>query len=140
MDVIRGRVWSRPVPQGEGDYGPFLEGCAEGRLLVQRCTACEHRQFYPRPFCVRCAGPVEWIEASGLGSLYTFTVVRQFRGEPFGSELPYVVGMVDLDEGVRMLGTLTDVAVDDVRIGMPVESYAVEYEPGRAIVFWRPRR
>ena len=61
-------------------------------------------------------------------------------GEPFAHQLPYVLAMVDLAEGVRMFGTLTDVDVESVEIGMPVTAYAREYEPGRALVYWRPAR
>jgi uncharacterized OB-fold protein len=138
MQVVQGKPWNRPAPLGEGDYGPFFEACAQGRLLVQSCPSCGHRQFYPRPFCVQCAATPEWLEASGRGSLYTYTVIRQFRGEPYASELPYALGMVDLAEGVRMFGGITGVDPAQVRIGMPLVAYAVEYEPGRAMPYWRP--
>jgi uncharacterized OB-fold protein len=140
IEVVQGKLWNRPTPLGEGDYGPFFEACAQGRLLIQICERCGHRQFYPRPFCVRCAADVAWLETSGRGSLYTFTVIRQFRGEPFASELPYALGMVDLDEGVRMFGGITDVDPADLRVGVPLVAYAVEYEPGRAMPHWRPAR
>jgi uncharacterized OB-fold protein len=64
-------------------------------------------------------------------------VVRQNGMPPFKDELPYVVAMVELPEGVRMLGSLTGVDVEQVRVGMPVEAYAVEFEPGLALPFWR---
>ena len=53
-------------------------------------------------------------------------------------ELPYAVAMVELEEGVRMMGTVTGCPVESVRIGMPVESYAVECGDGMAVPFWRP--
>ncbi len=138
MDVVRDRPWNRPTPQGEGDFGPFLEACAEGRLLIQQCPACHHRQFYPRALCTRCGAAPGWYEVSGRGTLYTFTVVRQFRAPPFGDELPYAVGMVDLPEGVRLFGGITTADVAGVHIGMALEAYAVEFEPGRALPYWRP--
>ncbi|HEV8295691.1 MAG TPA: OB-fold domain-containing protein [Acidimicrobiales bacterium] len=138
IDVVRGREWGRPIPNGEGDYGPFLEACAGGRLLIQECPQCGNRQFYPRPICTSCGGTPDWLEASGLATLHTFTVVRQFRARPFGDELPYAVGVVDLDEGVRMLGNITDVAVDDIHVGIRLVAYGVEFEPGRAVPYWRP--
>ena len=138
MDVIRGETWNRPIPNGEAEYGEFYDACAEGRLLVQRCPLCDHVQFYPRPMCTRCAATPVWLECAGVGTVYTFTVVRQYRAEPFGSELPYALAMIDLPEGPRMFGRLTGIDPADVRIGMAVEAYAVEFEPGRAIVQWRP--
>jgi uncharacterized OB-fold protein len=76
---------------------------------------------------------------SHRGTVYTFTIIRQYHAKPFGGELPYCVAMVDLDDApVRMFGTLTGIAVDDVRVDLPVEAYAVEYTPGRAVPYWRP--
>jgi uncharacterized OB-fold protein len=138
MDVVRGETWNRPIPNGEAEYGEFYAACAEGRLLVQRCPACEHRQFYPRPVCTKCAATPEWLECSGTGTVHTFTIVRQYRAEPFGSELPYPLVMIDLPEGPRMFGRLTGVGADEVCIGMAVEAYAVEFEDGRAVPHWRP--
>ena len=89
---------------------PFWEAASEGRLLYQRCPSCGHRQFYPRALCTACGATPEWAEASGRGEVHTFTVVRQHGGKAFREELPYVVAIVELSEGVRMMGTLTDVA------------------------------
>lgn len=138
MRVEDGRPWERPVPHGEGEYGTFFEGCAQGKLLVQDCPSCGKRQFYPRALCISCGLTPDWLEASGKGTVHTFTVVRQMRLEPFAGERPYVVAVIDLDEGVRMLGTLTGIDPDDVVIGLPVEAYARIYEEGRAIPYWRP--
>ena len=70
--------------------------------------------------------------------VHTFTIVRQYGQAPFKGELPYAVAMVELGEGVRMMGTVTGCPVESVRIGMPVESYAVECGDGMAVPFWRP--
>jgi hypothetical protein len=140
MDVIREVAWERPTPAGEAEYGEFFAAAAQGRLLVQECPSCGHRQFYPRPICTSCAATPGWLECAGTGTVHTFTIVRQYRAEPFGSQLPYALAMVDLPEGPRMFGPLTGVDVDEVRIGMAVEAYGVEFEPGRAVVEWRPRR
>lgn len=81
---------------------PFWQACAEGRLTVQRCTACGSHQFYPRPFCLSCeATSLEWVEVSGSGAIYSLTTVRI----PVIDELPppYLLALVDLDEGPRLL-------------------------------------
>jgi hypothetical protein len=70
--------------------------------------------------------------------VHTFTIVRQNGQPPFEDELPYVVAMVELEEGVRMMGNVTGCAVESVRIGVPVEAYAVECGDGLAVPFWRP--
>jgi uncharacterized OB-fold protein len=138
MDVVRDETWSRPIPNGEAEFGEFYAACADGRLLVQRCPACEHRQFYPRPVCTRCASTPEWLECDGTGSVHTFTIIRQYRAEPFGSELPYALAMIDLPEGPRMFGRVTGIEAGEVHIGMAVEAYAVVFEEGRAVAHWRP--
>jgi len=85
-----------------------------------------------------CGSDPEWERASGRGTVHTFTVIRQNHARPFRDELPYVVAMVELDEGVRMMGNITDCAIDQVRIGMPVEVHMVQAEPGVGVPFWRP--
>jgi uncharacterized protein len=128
----------RPLPQPDNVSAPYWEGAAEGRLLVQQCPACGHRQFYPRALCTACAATPEWIEVSGRGTVHTFTVIHQNWSRPFKDELPYVVAMVDLDEGVRMMANVTDCAPDAVRIGVAVEAYTVKVDEGLGIPFFRP--
>ena len=85
-----------------------------------------------------CGGGVDWATASGRGVVHTFTVVRQTGEAPFRDQLPYVVAVIELDEGVRMMGNVTGCPVEGVRIGLPVEAYAVECGDGLAVPFWRP--
>jgi uncharacterized OB-fold protein len=92
---------------------PFWQACAEGRLTVQRCTGCGSHQFYPRPFCLSCeAISLEWVEASGNGTIYSLTTVRM----PVTDELPppYLLALVDLEEGPRLL---TNIEAESARIG-----------------------
>ena len=138
MEVVRGRTWERPQLAPGALDRVFFEAAARGDLLYQRCPACDHRQFYPRLLCIACGGDTSWATASGRGVVHTFTIVRQHGQAPFKGELPYAVAMVELEEGVRMMGTVTGCPVESVRIGMPVESYAVECGDGMAVPFWRP--
>ena len=140
MEVVRVEEWSKPLPRLDAVSEGFWQAAAEGRLLIQRCPGCDHRQFYPRALCTACGADPEWAEASGRGHVYTFTIVRQFGGKVFRDELPYVVAMIELEEGVRMMGNLTDCPIDAVRIGMEVEAYALLAEPQVGIPYWRPAR
>lgn len=140
MEVIRGGEWKRPIPAPDALERPFFEAAARGELLYQRCPKCRHVQFYPRAVCTACGADPEWAEATGRGSIHTYTVVRQNGMPPFKQELPYVVAMVELPEGVRMMGNVTGCAVDEVSVGLALEAYAVEFEPGLALPFWRPAR
>ncbi len=138
LEVRRGQTWERPTPAGGSVWSHYWQEAAEGRLLVQRCPSCGTRQFYPRAVCTACGGQPEWEQVSGRGSVYTFTVIRQQGAAPFRDLLPYVVAMIRLDEGPMMMGNITDCPVEEVAVGMPVEAYVVEAEPGVGVPFWRP--
>jgi uncharacterized OB-fold protein len=110
----------RPAPVADAETEPYWNAANEGRLVVQRCTSCGNHQLYPRWRCLRCRGEVQWVDASGGGTVYSFTVVRQNFSRPFRDLLPYVVALVDLDEGPRLMTNIVGCDPDDVRIGMSV--------------------
>jgi uncharacterized OB-fold protein len=90
----------------------------QGELWIQRCSACGRHVFYPRAVCPNCmADSLEWIVASGEGSVYSFTVVHR-TSEEFREEVPFVVGLIELTEGVRMMARLE---IAEPVVGMPVQ-------------------
>lgn len=125
----------------------YWDATARGELLIQRCPACGHRQHYPRAACTQCGATPEWERASGRGTIHTFTVIRQNHSRPFRDLAPYVVAIVELEEGPRMMGNVTDCPIEDVRIGMPVEVWFDpvappdaedgQADPDLAIPYWR---
>ena len=128
----------RPLPEPDNTSAPFWAGAARGELLIQRCTACGHAQFYPRPLCIECAGETEWEQASGEGTVHTFTVIRKNLAPPFDGLGAYVVAMIELPEGPRMMSNVTHVDPSEVRVGMPVSCYAVKLDDEMGLPFWRP--
>jgi uncharacterized OB-fold protein len=111
----------RPYPVLDPDTAPFWKAAAEGRLEIQRCLDCERWVFYPRVICPYCGGSaLEWAVASGRATVYSYTVVHRAPPE-FRDEVPYVVGLVDLEEGARLMTRLVDVEPAGVQVGMPVE-------------------
>ncbi len=104
----------RALPAPDNVSRELLADAATGKLVVQRCTACGHFQFYPRALCTACAGETEWVDASGRGTLHTYTVIRQNRSPAFAALSPYVVGIVELDEGVRMMSNIVDCDIDEL--------------------------
>jgi uncharacterized protein len=138
MEVRTTESWERPIPAGGNVVGEFWSAAASGRLLIQRCPSCGARQFYPRQVCATCGGTPEWEEASGDGVVHTFTIVRQNGVKPFKEELPYVVAMIELPEGPRMMGNVTGCDPEAVTVGMAVRAYAVKVEDGVAVPFWEP--
>ena len=138
VEVRRTESWAKPLPEPGPVSGPFWAAAAEGRILIQRCPACGHRQFYPRGLCTSCGSDPDWEEASGRGTVHTFTVIRQQGARSFRDETPYVVAMIELDEGPRMMGNVTGCPIDAVAIGMPVRAYVILAEPGIGITMWEP--
>ena len=126
----------RPVPVPDPETAPYWDATNEGRLLLQRCTRHGHRQLYPRPHCVVCRGPVEWEEASGRATVYSFTVIRQNMVRPFRDLLPYVVALVDLEEGPRLMTNIVDCEPDDVAVGAPVRVRFDEVTEGVRLPFF----
>ncbi len=96
-----------PAPQVNSETKPFWDGTAAGKLLLPRCQACQTTIWYPRLFCPACgAREVSWIEASGKGSIYSFTINR--RGSGDYRDIPFVLAYVELEEGPRMLTNIVD--------------------------------
>jgi uncharacterized OB-fold protein len=130
----------RPLPQLSDRYSrEYFEAWARGQLLIQQCTDCGHWQHYPRALCEQCGGSPEFREQEPVGTVYTYTIIRQMGVEPFRSEVPFPIAMVELACGVKIMGTLTHCDVDDVHIGMPVEAYPICFGGGIALPYWRPR-
>lgn len=92
-----------PKPLIDSDSQPFWDGLNRKELLIQQCDDCHQSIFYPRLLCPHCFSEhVSWTSASGRGTIYSYTVVHRAFG-PFAGETPYVVAIVELAEGVRMM-------------------------------------
>jgi uncharacterized protein len=128
----------RPAPGIEPESARYWSAAREGRLVIQRCEACGSYQLYPRDRCISCRGPVEWEEASGRGTVYSFTVIRQNYARPFRDQLPYVVALVDLEEGPRLMTNVVGCDIDDVSIGMAVRATFEEVSEEAGIALFAP--
>jgi uncharacterized OB-fold protein len=127
-----------PIPDETTEA--FWEAAANGKLLIKNCRDCGRHHAYPRPFCPHCwSENVDWVEASGRATLYTFSIVRQNDLAPFRDRLPYVAAVVDLDEGPRLMTNVVDCAVEDVRIGMPLE-FTTRVTEEFAVPVFRPAK
>lgn len=115
----------KPTPQPDAVTAFYWQGAADGELLVLRCAACGYLSHPPDVACARCGAlALDPAAISGLGSVYSFTIVRQAFDPAFLPEVPYVVALVELDEqpGLRVLANIVDVVYDAVEIGMRVEA------------------
>jgi len=106
--------------EGDGDSRVYWEGIAQGELRIQRCTICARSIFYPRSLCPHChSDQLSRIVASGKGTIYTYTVAHQAYGV-FASEAPFVIAIVELEEGVRMMTRIVDAPRERIAIGAQV--------------------
>ena len=123
----------KPRPQPSGEERHFFEAAAEGRIGLSRCRRCG-RSFLPRAVCPFCfALDPEPVVAAGRGSVYSFTVCHRAGVPGFESEVPYTIGLIELDEGVRMLANIVSVDPGAVSIGMPVKAVFEDRGEGLAV-------
>jgi uncharacterized OB-fold protein len=112
----------KPLPEPTPISQPFWEATRKHVLSIQRCEACKDYVFYPRSLCPHCgSAELVWTQVSGCGEVYSFTVARRPTMFAFQDEVPYVIAIVELDEGPRMTTNIVGCAPESVRIGMRVE-------------------
>ncbi|MSQ42476.1 MAG: hypothetical protein EXR65_05510 [Dehalococcoidia bacterium] len=112
----------------EPDTQPFWEGAKRSELRYQRCDTCQSIVFTPRAHCTACgSAKLSWHTSKGLGTIYTYSVVRQNRNPAFADLGAYAVAYVDVDEGFRMLTNIVGAAdpTKDIKVGQRVQ---VEFE------------
>ena len=112
----------KPVPIVNPWARPFWEAARERRFIIQRCTDCKKYIFYPRICCPYCfSDHVEWVEASGKGTIYSYTVVLNNPPSAFMNDVPYIIAVVKLEEGVQLLSNIVGCDPEKVRCDMKVE-------------------
>ena len=120
------------LPTPDIETQPFWDATAQGKLLIKKCTACGEVHFYPRPHCPFCfSDKVEWQEASGRGTIYTYSVMRR-------ASVPYAIAYVTLAEGPTMMTNIVDCDLDSIRIGQPVRLVFRASEGGPPVPMFTP--
>jgi uncharacterized OB-fold protein len=113
--------YTKPLPTPDAETAPFWRGTKEHQLLIQKCGDCGAYRFYPRLYCPKCASEaVQWSRVSGRATVYSYTVIHRAPSPGFKPDLPYVLAIVDLDEGVRMMTNIVGCKPEEVRIGLNV--------------------
>ncbi|HEX8969124.1 MAG TPA: Zn-ribbon domain-containing OB-fold protein [Chloroflexota bacterium] len=139
--MIGERVLPAPAPFVLPEVKPFWDGTAAGQLLLPRCLECQTLIWFPRPFCPACASTrVEWIPASGRGTIYSYTVNRRGQADlsAYRDAGVYVLAYVELEEGPRMMTNIVDCDPDSLRIGQKVELVFHDTGQGSALARFRP--
>jgi len=122
----------KPIPEPDADSRQFWEACKEKRFIVQRCTECLTPRYPPSHFCPHCRSTsTEWIESAGEGSIYSWIVVQHpIPRELYGDEVPYVVALIELNEGVRIASNIIGCDPEDIEASAPVKVVFEEAREG----------
>ena len=127
-----------PAPAPNAETAPFWDATARGVMLLQRCNSCGSTIWYPRWLCPICGSTdTSWYEASGRGSIYSFTVVRRGDG-PYREVGPYVLAYVELEEGPRIVTNVLTDDPDAVRVGQAVTVTFTDTGEGTALPRFTP--
>jgi hypothetical protein len=139
--------YQRPLPKISEANKPFWEGLRKHQLLAQACPDCGSFRYPPRPMCPNCNSfKAEWRPVSGKGELFSFIVVPAypFKGAPMGrwphDDYPINIAIVQLSDAkeIRMISTIVDCPLSDLRVGMPVEVIFDEVTPEVTLAKFRP--
>jgi uncharacterized protein len=115
----------------------FFEGAKAHQLLIQRCTACQTLRHPPQPRCDKC-GSYEWdaLQSSGRGVVYSFVVNHYPQVPAFDYPLP--IGLIELEEGTRLVAQIVDCPIDEITVGMPVEVTWIDADDELTVPAFKP--
>ncbi|MDQ1001806.1 putative OB-fold protein [Neobacillus niacini] len=130
-----GKLFPRPTIE----TAPYWEGCHNHELLIQECKECGHHQFYPRIMCTDCSSPrMEWVPASGKGKVKSFTIMHRAITKAYLAEAPYVIALIELEEGPTMMSNVVQCELKNVEIGMEVEVVFEDWSEEISIPKFKP--
>ena len=129
----------KPIPMQMDCADTYWEKAKQEQFVLPYCTICKSFFFYPRKWCPKCFSlDPGWKEASGKGRVYSFSVVYHAPFESYAAEVPYVLAIIELEEGPRMMTNVVDCNVKDVKIGMPVKVTFEERANGFKLPQFKP--
>jgi uncharacterized protein len=130
-------AYTKPLPDvADPLVAPFWEGTRQSRLVVQTCSTCGYRRWPPGLVCPECQSPdSEWTEVDAAGELYSYATYHRALDKAFSDDVPYSVGLIQLDSGPRMLGTMRN-PEEELRIGGRVRAVFEAVTPEVTFVRW----
>lgn len=120
---------------------PFWTAAKNNKLVLQKCQLCQTFNFFPKPWCIECGSrELVWTDAKPTGTVYSFTISRTVAMNYLGwqKDLPVLLCLIDLDDGVRMYAQVTDCSPEDIRIGMRVQVHFESISDEAGIPKFRP--
>jgi uncharacterized OB-fold protein len=131
--------YQKPLPVPSPASEPFWEGLRSGELRIQRCGDCGQHVFYPRTVCKHCLSDrLDWVTASGRGTLYSYTVVRRAMNPAFQADVPYVYAIVQLEEGPRVTTNVVNCPLEALKVDMPVKAVYDSVTPEVTLLKFEP--
>ena len=125
---------TQPVPHPTRWSAPYWQAARERRFIIQCCKACDQLIMYPKPFCPTCLGEdLDWRPSAGKGEIYTVTVQRAGAPSGFEDQLPYVLAVIRLDDGVQLISRIVGEGAEDAACG---DRVVVDFQeaPGTDVV------
>lgn len=129
-----------PVPEINELTRPWWEASKQHRFILPHCNECDTTFWYPREYCPgpRCmSNDLSWVEASGKGTVHTYTVIRQALLPYFQERLPYLYAVIQLAEGPRFVSNVL-CEIDEIEVGMPVEAVFDDIDEDWTLVKFKP--
>ncbi|MDF1819521.1 MAG: OB-fold domain-containing protein [Immundisolibacteraceae bacterium] len=132
-------AFPRPVPAITDVSRPYWQAAREHRLEVQRCDDCNEWIFYPRQVCSEClSSALSWRQVSGLGTVYSYTVMHVPPHPGLADDLPLIVAVVKLDEGPQLTTNIVGCEPENMVVDMPVTVYFDDIDESITLVKFKP--
>lgn len=132
-------TYTKPLPEKSAAALPFWDAANQDMLKIQHCRACDTSQFYPRDLCHACwSRDLEWISCTGKATVFSYTICRVSPYPGFEEDLPLVIAIVELEEGVTMTTNIVGCDPEQVQIGMSVEAVFDHVEEHTTLVKFKP--
>ncbi len=129
----------RPAPRKGREEMPHWLAARAGRLVLPWCAGCARFEWPARPTCAACGAPVAWRECAGTGTLLTWSVVHRAASPDWSAATPYVVALVELDEGARLMTNIVGCDPARLAVGERVRAQYVETtDPELGLVVFAP--
>ena len=131
---------AKPTPRPAPESVPYWEAAKKHRLEIPHCNACGNYWFPPSRSCPHClASDFAWTQVSGNGKVFSFVVFHRVYHPAWEGDVPYVVALIELDEGPRLLSNVIGIEPDRVRCEMPVKVVFDDIAPGVSLPKFMPR-
>lgn len=113
---------NKPIPVPTHWSKPYWDACKNHELHIQQCNNCLTYIMYPKLYCPHClSDELGWVKSEGKGTVYSYSIVYNNPPTAFQGELPFVIAVVELSEGVRLTTNIIDTEFDKISCGIPVE-------------------